>query len=261
MEFWKETLVITFARSEVPHIRTALRDVVLSHENLNIGLHRHEQTANIRLQQLSAEVAAARPSFEKLESSIQYIAANTSEKSQSISTLPGNMASRQGFKIYRRTSINKCCDALCICHCHRPVIMKSPLWMESLIGVIFITYFNIFKSHPCTERTCSQNEKSWFEINFCFPTWFLRRVLKVRDQWTFSGHMITIRTPRTIELGSSAFRLAQFGNVSGMQTLYSQGLSSPFDVDMTGLSPLMVSYFFKNIQVLRPIVVNLWRYR
>lgn len=79
------------------------------------------------------------------------------------------------------------------------------------------------------------------KLQYYFPSWFLRRVLLLQQQFAaMEGLVVTIRTPRVVPPGSEAFRAINDGNIRVMQTFFTKGLASPFDVNELGQSYLAV---------------------
>lgn len=54
------------------------------------------------------------------------------------------------------------------------------------------------------------------------------------------GITIAIRTPRVVPMGSEVYRVISEGNIRAMQTFFTKGLASPFDVNPFGQSYLAV---------------------
>lgn len=132
-----------------------------------------------------------------------------------------------------------------MCRCHHRSKIKSPSWMKALTGRVFIGYSGVpfFGAAACTEKSCISKDSALLQVNYYFPTWFLSRMLVLRDRFSsLHGHMISISTPRICSNNSHIFHLSQKGAVEAVRKLFAEGLASPFDVDEVGMSALRVCY-------------------
>lgn len=138
------------------------------------------------------------------------------------------------------------CDRLCMCQCHQNYKFKSPDWVRDVVGTLLLGYHGtqFWYRQPCNERLCQREQTCLLDVVYFFPTWFLRRVVFLKNIWTPThGNVISIRTPRVVENANQPiFLYSGYGNVEGMRNLFAQGLASPFDVaGDTSRSPLYVS--------------------
>lgn len=53
--------------------------------------------------------------------------------------------------------------------------------------------------------------------------------------------MLTVRTPRIVPSSAAVFNAIVVGNLSQVQILFAESRASPFDVNMSGMSALIVS--------------------
>lgn len=88
--------------------------------------------------------------------------------------------------------------------------------------------------------TCSCHQNKQFQIpNYWCPGWLLSRMMSIL--FTYSrrdGPMWRIRMPRVRQNSSLIFQHMLRGDIKAIQSLFSQGLASPFDVNENG-KPLL----------------------
>lgn len=136
------------------------------------------------------------------------------------------------------------CRPHCMCSCHRQSRCQSPPWLEHFLGQFFLGYSGttpFWNRGMCNEALCNREQSTLLEINYSFPGWFLKRLVTIREYSSpFDGHVISFRAPRVISWLSEAPVHASRGNIARLQTLFSKGLASPFDVGDDGRSLLHV---------------------
>lgn len=141
--------------------------------------------------------------------------------------------------LYRQAS----CNSRCLCRCHKTHTAKTPKPMEHLIGSLFIGYSNTpLNRKSCNEKMCKQQRSSLLKVNYYFPSWFLHRMIAIKNIWDPThGLQISVRTPRVVEYSADVFLIADHGNLDSLKALFAKGLASPFDVASgSGLSLLQV---------------------
>jgi len=143
-----------------------------------------------------------------------------------------------------RTSVQQNCSPLCMCICHRESRLRTPDWINSIIGKLFLGYSGVplIGSQRCTEIACCGNGTSLLKIDYYFPLWFLQRMITFRRQNSLlEENQISVRTPRVIPLTNQIFNFCYSGDVDAVRSLFTRKLASPFDVSTYGYTPLMVS--------------------
>ena len=133
----------------------------------------------------------------------------------------------------------------CSCDCHTPLALRTPQWLEPTVGTMLVRYSrnSLGSCQSCSQRSCSRGSQGILKTHYSFPGWFMRRMMCLQYSWSpFSGHNVSLRTPRTVSSRSNVFLFAQHSNIKGMRRLFEQNLASPFDVSFEeGRSPLHVS--------------------
>lgn len=219
--------------SNIPKVHIRLEDIIYeqreSRQMFNSQLNDLRQT----VQSLQTALPAPYMPPPSIASEAQY-PSNASSPSNTSPTvhIPATVHLRQG------------CAKFCMCRCHKKTSLKSPTWMQQLVGALFIGYTAIPTLTTCNERMCIKRQDEVITVSYYFPFWFVQWAISLRCRWTpKNGCMISVRTPRVVSRNSAQCVLIQNGNVTGMQKLFEQGLASPFDVAVgLGRSCLQVSY-------------------
>lgn len=134
------------------------------------------------------------------------------------------------------------CNAFCNCNCHKDHFIASPSWARSLVGVVLISWSGVLGRPICSNRYCQRSEGQILRINYYFPRWFIQRVVFLGHQYTrLENHRIHIRISRVIPYDSPVWFTAAKCDIDGMQSLFSTGIASPFDVTENGINLLYVS--------------------
>lgn len=224
----------------------------------------------IRLDELSVQKTELIQSFQRFEnSSIQQIDLLSNSVGAIRSTLDKNREVFQGVSqpatsnspILLQTSLSRpsCGTQLCCCRCHKITTRKLPRWLQQVVGFLLIGYSGIPYSQPCNERNCRREDKSLLTVTYYFPWWFWSHsLISFMNKWDpVEGNVLGVRTPRIVHNAAPVFQMTTRGNIEGLQDLFSQGLASPFDVQLgTGLSVLHVSSSLPEITFKPP--VSLW---
>lgn len=134
------------------------------------------------------------------------------------------------------------CNPLCLCRCHVTSIINTPTSISRIIGSMFIGYFGppILPSRTCTETTCLRQSSILIKINYYFPRWFAARMISFCSFWSsLDDYRMSVKTPRLRHWSDEIFMLVIKGNLSRVQTLFTNSMASPFDVDITDGASLL----------------------
>ena len=139
------------------------------------------------------------------------------------------------------------CTAYCKCTCHKVKTFQSPALLKRIIGTLFIKYSGypacMGTPQRCTDADCVSQITFQTTVYYLFPSWFIAKAfilgLTTQSLGEISG---SLKVQRIVPDGSEAFRLAQLGSVDGLKSLFRQGLASPFDVTVNGLSLIRVRF-------------------
>lgn len=140
-----------------------------------------------------------------------------------------------------RTSYYETCTIDCGCSCHRPKHLKSPSYLHSVLGSIFVGYVGLpIFSSKCDVFDCNHNTGAALWVDYYFPVWFLNR--KIHFSLTNrhnSGPEQTLRVTRIVHATSEIMKFAMQNDIQRMKDLLFHGRGSPYDTDGTN-TPLIV---------------------
>lgn len=141
------------------------------------------------------------------------------------------------------------CSRYCTCACHKRRRIRSPQFVDSFWGTLFLGYSATPTMPPkCTETTCRQSTGPWISLTYYFPKWLLGRALSVALMNTLEP-TACLRFPRVIDINEAIFSYTQFDREEDIKLLFEQGLASPHDIDSTyGYSVLQVSHSHQNFE-------------
>jgi hypothetical protein len=141
---------------------------------------------------------------------------------------------------YRRSP----CEGWCSCVCHKPCYLQTPESVDFLLGSLFVGYSGFpIQRRGCNERACRQQSIPTIKVSYYFPRWLLTRVIQFVVSLSYmEGPKATLSVPRVIPDNAPVLSFAVQGNFKGIQTLFSQGVASLWDVGLSnGRTALHVS--------------------
>lgn len=131
------------------------------------------------------------------------------------------------------------CKPWCACLCHKRHRWQVPKSLHTLLGNLHLSYSGAILSRtPCTERMCRRPSAQNTKVAYTFPAWLAARCTIMAD---IGGPYFCLRTVSVVPRDAPIIAFARSGNAEGIKTLFRSGLASPFDVDLTGWTPLRVS--------------------
>jgi hypothetical protein len=136
------------------------------------------------------------------------------------------------------------CTPWCSCICHKKTTLKTPSFMERLLGSLFIGYSGIPRLRPkCNEHSCHLESQPLLYITYFFPAWFLARTMSLMiSTIPLAGPLVSLKMQRAVPGDAEIFVCAKTGNIDKMKSLFRQGLASPNDVALSsGITALHVS--------------------
>lgn len=137
---------------------------------------------------------------------------------------------------YRETSTFDC-----RCPCHRPSRLRSPQFLDVLLGSFFLGYVSLPVVSPkCKGFECNHPPSPTIWVDYYFPSWFLewKVHLLIRNRHGYGPEQL-LRVSRVIEPTSKMIKAAMQGDVHSIRSLLRDGHGSPYDTDGTN-TPLMV---------------------
>ena len=136
--------------------------------------------------------------------------------------------------IYISTSILRMrCSNGCVCICHRRQTRKTPSFLTSFFGTLFIGYAGLPRiTQPCDVDACIRRTSPTVMVTYYFPAWLLARAFVLAVKLSSSDEpQLYLRFPRIVSVNSRIFIFAMRGDVNAMKQLLQKRLGSPFDSD------------------------------
>lgn len=193
------------------------------------------------MRQLSGQIQRVNPSLTKLRAGLQQL--------QDSATFQPTGATASSPLVDIQTITSVPYQPSCLCRCHYSSQFQTPPWLRDVIGLLSVGYSGLplvgkpaCTETACTETACRRRRSTLLKVNYFFPSWLLHRMVVYRYRWDpATSQVITVRTPRLVPIGASVFKTASDGNLELLKSLFSQGLASPFDVNLDGTSTLKAS--------------------
>ncbi|KAI0438160.1 ankyrin [Xylaria telfairii] len=132
------------------------------------------------------------------------------------------------------------CSSTCNCNCHQMKQSRSPGWLGTFIGNLFLQYNTspVFQRHKCDKLTCIAKSPSSVRLYYVFPYWLLARSIELHASWSSlvgPGSSLHIRVPRV--LGSHwIWRAIRFNDIRWVQIHLANKSFLATDVDRCGRS-------------------------
>ena len=137
------------------------------------------------------------------------------------------------------------CAANCRCDCHRTSLLRSPPFLDRVLGKLFIGYSGCPAGlvSACNEVSCHSGLASSAQVTYIFPSWFSNRLVSLTLETSRMGDpSLNLSVYRGIPTGSKIFQFTSSQDIEGLRSLFIHGLASPKDVDnQYGYTALQVS--------------------
>ncbi|KAI0118337.1 ankyrin [Nemania sp. FL0031] len=132
------------------------------------------------------------------------------------------------------------CPSTCNCNCHHFKHSRSPTWLATLIGNLFLQYNTIpvFKRPTCDKLVCTAKSLPSVRLYYAFPQWLVARSIELNVSWSSlfgPGSSLHIRVPRVL-LSHPIWRAIQFGDIHWVRNGLANKSVLPTDVDRWGRS-------------------------
>lgn len=141
----------------------------------------------------------------KVETQLSQVMANLSPNRHSNRATQGSQIRTQvdHTVISVSTILRETCPPNCRCQCHRTSYARTPEWLTSVMGSLFVQY----KSLPmlgikkCNMPLCKSASRSSIQLQWCFPRWLVARALVASISWgsiNDDGAALFLKIPRSI---------------------------------------------------------------
>ena len=138
------------------------------------------------------------------------------------------------------------CNSACHCACHRRHSFKSPNFLNSILGSLFLAYEpSPWSAQVCDSLICRKRSQK-LTYTYAFPRWFLRRILVMNMACSYQGPEFVLRMMRVSSHVRNLFQTLP--TIRGREDKYikhverwmDKGLLSVLDVSTIGLTHLHV---------------------
>jgi hypothetical protein len=137
--------------------------------------------------------------------------------------------------------VDSVCSQWCSCRCHRIASINSPQALCQWFGALSLGFSALPWRPTCNERSCQPRPSYSMRLSYRFPPWAMDRIIcALMTSTPLTGPVMSLTTLRVIPDTEPVFLFAEKGNMSGIQSLFSKGLASIYDVDSAGQSLLDV---------------------
>ena len=146
------------------------------------------------------------------------------------------------------------CDTDCACACHRRNSIRSPNFLNTVLGNLFINYQVCpWSSQVCNKPSCG-NKSSRVTYTYAFPRWLMHRILVMNLSFSHrQGPEMNLRIWRVRSLQDNVFH--NLRNLRGtedeiiiyLDKLLDKGLASLLDVSPDGMTCLHVGSLLSSI--------------
>ena len=142
-----------------------------------------------------------------------------------------------------RKADHSVCLVDCTCHCHERSTLRSPLYSQSLLGLLFVGYVGLpWLSPGCDNIKCQEKADPVISVRYLFPGWFMARAVEFVVRISkLNGLTQNLRMSRVVWFGSRIFALSGSGDAEEIKKLLIRREGSSFDVSYRhGETPLAV---------------------
>ena len=119
------------------------------------------------------------------------------------------------------------CRSLCICSCHQRQHYRSPRFMDSVIGCLFLGYNGSpYSSQKCDTETCQKRSVKTALLKYVFPAWLLYRAVYLTVMLSQSkGPELVIRCAQVRPSASKFFQamIQRIDKLDGITTMSRKG--------------------------------------
>ncbi|KAL8776729.1 MAG: hypothetical protein Q9203_003125 [Teloschistes exilis] len=145
------------------------------------------------------------------------------------------------------------CVHWCSCICHARSTVKSPWTFKSFLGQLFIE--SASTGPRCNEKACRRWPTSTTKVTYYLPRFLMGRYIDLVVRHSpLNGPNLSIRLPRMMDWQHELWRYANCGDVKAVQSLFSEGKASPFDVNPRGSNALIYAAAHGNPRLAQVLV-------
>ncbi|KAI8652285.1 hypothetical protein NCS57_01291800 [Fusarium keratoplasticum] len=201
----------TAVASQIQHGNTLTEQ---DHESINHIMQQNEtQTALLHStlanhQETGATINRRLDVFEtrvetQLSQVMAHLSPNEHQNSNHITQSSQIKAQFDRTAISVSTTLRQTCPPNCRCQCHRTSYARTPEWLTSVMGSLFVQYKSlpILGIKKCDTPLCKSASQSSIQLQWCFPRWLVARALMASISWASindEGAALFLKIPRSI---------------------------------------------------------------
>ena len=130
------------------------------------------------------------------------------------------------------------CPEWCSCQCHSQYSIQPPWIMKAISGLSSLELRP--GSRPCNDRSCRGFRMKKIGVTIRLPSYLFGRYVAIALSYSeLQGPCFSLRMPRVMSWSHSLWHYANQGNLTAIQTMFSKGQASPYDVNPRGASALL----------------------
>ena len=129
------------------------------------------------------------------------------------------------------------------CSYYHSRTVKTPPALRSLLGALSVDYNSQLSLQPKRkDQSCERSPDYSITLTYVFPKWFcLARFVTKFLMTQYNEPELLLRLSYVRPSSADIFQYAYNGNTEGIQHLFQSRQASPYDISLTGLTPLHVS--------------------
>ena len=134
------------------------------------------------------------------------------------------------------------CGTACPCQCHAISRIRSPQWLNRVLGQMLITYHSGFlRTMTCNFPPCRRSPRKT-EFNYIFPLWLVHKALFMSYVPSLSGPQgsIAVSMPTMLPGLDKIWSATRLGNIPLLQRMFSAGYT-PYVIEEGGQNLIHVS--------------------
>lgn len=134
---------------------------------------------------------------------------------------------------------------ICHCQCHQYSQAKTPGWMRSVFGSVFVRYNSVpfLNTRACDSSSGQQRSETSVQLQYIFPQWLLARAVYLVTSWdrlTGLGSDIHLRYPRILPPDHGALNAIMANDSAWFKRAITTRSILPADLFSDGDSLIMV---------------------
>ena len=134
------------------------------------------------------------------------------------------------------------CEPFCPCQCHVSKNVRTPLWMQHIVGAMTIHgNGSIFLGRRPCNKACRRSGPTSLRVSYLAPSWLLLKNLNIYFMaQSMYDNDFAMKMPHVIPNTAPVWSMIELGKLSKLQEMLDQRLVYLYDVTSSGRSLLNV---------------------